>query len=105
MALSTCNGCDILLHEVYSNPPAGRGSPYYEAAHTSAAELAQIAKQAKPKLLVLYHQLSAGCSGAGLLQQVRQDYPGLVVSANDSTFSKAPHPRPIRASHRPPSGR
>jgi ribonuclease BN (tRNA processing enzyme) len=78
-----CSGCDILLHEVYCNPPSGRGSPYYEAAHTSAAELAQIAKQAKPRLLVLYHQLNAGCSAAGLLQQVRQDYSGVVVSAND----------------------
>jgi ribonuclease BN (tRNA processing enzyme) len=78
-----CNGCDVLLHEVYCNPPSGRGSPYFEAAHTSAAELAEIAKQAKPKLLVLYHQLNAGCSGDGLLEQVRRSYAGVVVSAND----------------------
>jgi ribonuclease BN (tRNA processing enzyme) len=83
MALSTCNGCDILLHEVYCNPAPGRGSPYYEAAHTSAAELAQIAKQAKPKLLVLYHQLSTGCSGAGLLQQVRRYEPHTVPQRGD----------------------
>jgi ribonuclease BN (tRNA processing enzyme) len=76
-----CNGCDILVHEVYCN---GGGSPYFLAAHTSAAELADIAKQAKPKLLVLYHQLySGGCSDDTLLQQVGQKYAGKVVSAKD----------------------
>jgi ribonuclease BN (tRNA processing enzyme) len=76
-----CNGCDVLVHEVYCN--AGRGGAYYQAAHTSAAELAEIAKQAKPKLLVLYHQLYTGCSDAALVQQVQQGYSGQVVSAKD----------------------
>lgn len=76
-----CNGCDVLVHEVYCN---GGGSPYFKAAHTSAAELAQIAKQSKPKLLVLYHQLfNGGCSDDTLLQQVLQNYPGKVAAAKD----------------------
>jgi len=78
-----CNGCDVLVHEVYCNPPAQGGSAYYKAAHTSAAELAEIATQAKPKLLVLYHQLFSGCTEAALLQQVQQKYAGAVVSAKD----------------------
>lgn len=75
-----CNGCDILAHEVYCNQGA---NPYYKAAHTSAAELAEIATQAKPKLLVLYHQLFSGCSEAALIEQVQQGYAGAVVSAKD----------------------
>jgi ribonuclease BN (tRNA processing enzyme) len=78
-----CKGCDILVHEVYCNPPGQDGGAYYKAAHTSAAELAEIAGQAKPKLLVLYHQLFAGCTEAALLQQVQQKYAGAVVSAKD----------------------
>src|ERR1039458_106535 len=77
-----CNGCDVLVHEVYCNP-SGEASAYYKAAHTSAAELAAIAAQAKPKLLVLYHQLFSGCTEATLLQQVQQKYAGAVVSAKD----------------------
>jgi ribonuclease BN (tRNA processing enzyme) len=79
-----CSGCDVLVHEVYCNPSGqGGGSAYYKAAHTSAAELAEIAAQAKPKLLVLYHQLFSGCTEATLLQQVQQKYAGAVVSAKD----------------------
>jgi ribonuclease BN (tRNA processing enzyme) len=78
-----CNGCDVLVHEVYCNPSGQGGSAYYEAAHTSAAELAEIAGQAKPKLLVLYHQLFSGCTEATLLQQLQQSYGGAVVSAKD----------------------
>lgn len=78
-----CHGCDILVHEVYCNPAGSGATPYYKAAHTSAAELAEIASQAKPKLLVLYHQLFHGCDEAALLQQVQQGYAGAVVSAKD----------------------
>jgi ribonuclease BN (tRNA processing enzyme) len=78
-----CNGCDVLVHEVYCNPTGRDGGAYYKAAHTSAAELAEIATQAKPKLLVLYHQLFDGCTEAALLQQVQQNYAGAVVSAKD----------------------
>ena len=78
-----CNGCDVLLHEVYCDPPSGQARAYYQAAHTSASELSRIAQQAKPKLLVLYHQLFHGCNEATLLQQVQQSYAGAVVSAKD----------------------
>lgn len=78
-----CNGCDVLLHEVYCDPSSGSATPYYRAAHTSASELAKIAQQARPRLLVLYHQLFAGCNEATLLDQVHKGYSGAVVSAKD----------------------
>jgi ribonuclease BN (tRNA processing enzyme) len=57
---------------------------YSAAFHTSAAELAEIAKQAHPKLLVLYHQLyGGGCTDPALLEQVQSAYGGAVVSAKD----------------------
>ena len=77
--IEACSGCDVLVHEVY----CGAGSEYYKMAHTSAVELAAIATKAKPKLLVLYHQLFHGCSEAALLNQVQQGYAGAVVSAKD----------------------
>ena len=80
---AACNGCDVLLHEVYCDPTSGEASPYYRAAHTSASELAKIAQQARPRLLVLYHQLFSGCNESTLLEQVRKGYGGAVVSAKD----------------------
>ncbi|MBI3791759.1 MAG: MBL fold metallo-hydrolase [Gemmatimonadetes bacterium] len=82
-----CNRCDVLIHEVYSDSgfrtiPARR-QPYHAQAHTSASELAAIATAARPKLLVLYHQLYFGASDARLLAEVRAGFAGAVVSARD----------------------
>ena len=83
-----CNGCDVLIHEVYSaerfktRPPDWQ--KYHAAAHTSTVELADIAKRARPKLLVLYHQLYWGTDDEGLLREIRAaGYTGAVVSAKD----------------------
>lgn len=79
--VEACRGCDVLLHEVYCN--AG-GRAYFHAAHTSAAELAKIAAQAAPRLLVLYHQLfNGGCTEESLLKEVTDAYPGKVAMARD----------------------
>ena len=48
-----CNGCDILVHE---GGRANANDAYFRAFHTTAQELARIAVEARPKLLVLYHQ-------------------------------------------------
>jgi ribonuclease BN (tRNA processing enzyme) len=83
-----CAGCDVLLHEVYSavglpKAPA-RMQRYHASAHTSTYELAEIAAKAKPKLLVLYHQLYlGGASDDDLVREVRSSYNGRVVSAHD----------------------
>jgi ribonuclease BN (tRNA processing enzyme) len=82
-----CRGCDVLLHEVYSLVDAQRPEPgwleYLRDFHTSSTELAQIAAKAKPKLLVLYHQLIRGATDQALLKDVRKNYTGRVVSAHD----------------------
>ena len=86
--VAQCHGCDVLVHEVYS--VAGfRTKPkdwqnYHAHSHTSTAQLAAIAKQAKPKLLVLYHQLYWGTTDIDLLREIRAaGYTGQVVSAHD----------------------
>jgi ribonuclease BN (tRNA processing enzyme) len=82
-----CDGCDVLVHEVYSaarlpsRPPAWQR--YHRDAHTSTIELAAIATRARPKLLVLYHQLFWGTSDDSLIAEVRRGYGGRVVSARD----------------------
>ncbi len=82
-----CNGCDVLIHEVYSDSgfttiPAAR-QPYHAQAHTSAAQLGAIATVAKPGLLLLYHQLYFGASDDKLLSEVQSTYSGRVISAKD----------------------
>ena len=79
--------CDILIHEVYS-AKALQLQPsdwqrYHTSVHTSSVELAEIASQARPKLLVLYHQLLWTCSEEDLLKEIRDRYKGEVVSGND----------------------
>jgi len=83
-----CAGCDVLLHEVYSAAklPNVRAQMqrYLPSAHTSTYELAEIAAKAKPKLLVLYHQLYlGGASDDDLVREIRSKYNGRVVSARD----------------------
>jgi len=59
--VTACNGCDLLLHEVYSADRFKTRSPewqrYHARAHTSTDELALLAMRARPRQLVLYHQL------------------------------------------------
>lgn len=82
-----CNGCDILIHEVYSDSglttqPAIR-QQYHTHAHTSATQLGTIATAARPGTLILIHQLFFGASDEQLLKEVRSTYSGTVVSAKD----------------------
>jgi ribonuclease BN (tRNA processing enzyme) len=85
--IAQCSGCDVLIHEVYSDAgfakiPAIRQA-YHSIAHTSATQLGDIATRAKPKLLILYHQLFFGASDEVLLSEVRSRFNGRVVSAKD----------------------
>ena len=80
-------GCDVLIHEVYSAarlptlPAAWQA--YHSRVHTSSTELASLARQARPGILALYHQLFWGATPAELVAEVRSGYDGCVVSAND----------------------
>ena len=83
-----CNGCDVLVHEVYSTAGfktrTSDWQRYHADAHTSTAELAALAARARPKLLVLYHQLYWGVTDDDLLKEIRAaGYSGAVVSARD----------------------
>jgi ribonuclease BN (tRNA processing enzyme) len=84
---TACNGCDVLIHEVYSdsgfaNIPLVR-QRYHSAAHTPATELGRIAMAARPKLLILTHLLFFGASEERLLAEVRSTFTGNVVVAHD----------------------
>ena len=85
--VEACNGCDVLVHEVYSTTGFATRTPawqrYHADAHTSSDELAALATRARPRLLVLYHQLYWGTSDDELLAEVRRGYSGTVVSAKD----------------------
>jgi ribonuclease BN (tRNA processing enzyme) len=80
-------GCDVLVHEVYSAVGFEDRSPawqrYHSSVHTSSYELAEMASQAKPDLLILYHQLFNGVTEQELVQEVAQRYSGKVVSGKD----------------------
>jgi ribonuclease BN (tRNA processing enzyme) len=86
--VNACNGCDLLVHEVYSaerfktRPPEWQR--YHANAHTSTDELAQLATRARPRQLLLYHQLFWGTDDAGLLAELRRaGYTGPLRSARD----------------------
>jgi ribonuclease BN (tRNA processing enzyme) len=85
--IKNCNGCDVLIHEVYSEAGFATRPPvwqrYHSKFHTSSRELAEIATKAKPGLLILYHQLFWGTSEDQLVDEVRQFYKGRVVSGSD----------------------
>jgi ribonuclease BN (tRNA processing enzyme) len=64
--IDACRGCDVLIHEVHTaawlakRPEAGGAPPgtfrrFSEKYHTTTEQLADLARQAKPRLLVLYH--------------------------------------------------
>ena len=86
--VTACNGCDLLVHEVYSaerfrtRPPEWQR--YHARAHTSTEELAALATRARPKQLLLYHQLYWGTDDAGLVAELaRAGYARPVVAARD----------------------
>ena len=85
--VSACRGCDVLVHEVYSDAGFARRSPewqrYHAHAHTSAGALAGLATRARPRLLVLYHQLLWGTTPEELLAEIRNGYDGAVAFGND----------------------
>ncbi|NIM51539.1 MAG: MBL fold metallo-hydrolase [Gemmatimonadales bacterium] len=82
-----CAGCDVLVHEVYSQTSFERRAPiwqqYHSGAHTSTVELAELARRAQPKLLVLYHQLLWGTTPDELLEEIRARWNGQVVYGRD----------------------
>jgi ribonuclease BN (tRNA processing enzyme) len=92
--IDNCNGCDVLIHEAYSMatfntvPPDEQGQR--KKLHTSTLELAELAKKARPGLLIIYHRSNLGGLGRGvanpddaLLQEIQSTYSGRVVIGRD----------------------
>lgn len=86
--VEACDGCDVLVHEVYSaerfltRPPEWQR--YHAAFHTSTDELTELATRARPGVLVLYHQLFWGTDDQGMLDEMRAaGYTGRVESGRD----------------------
>jgi ribonuclease Z len=70
-----CDGCDVLVHEVYAEEGFARLSPewrrYHVEAHTSAVAL------------VLYHGRPWSATAEAILREVRAGFDGPVVHASD----------------------
>lgn len=85
--VQACDGCDVLIHEVYCRAALLRRQPrwrqYHQASHTSAPELAALATRARPRLLILYHQLLWDSSADDLMAELRAGYQGEVSWGHD----------------------
>jgi ribonuclease BN (tRNA processing enzyme) len=56
--IDACHGCDILIHEVLTEEWLAKRPDFKNYAarfHTNTVQLAELASQAKPRLLILYH--------------------------------------------------
>lgn len=92
-------GCDILVHEVFSAQGVKQRSPvwqrYHTSVHTSSVQLGELASQIKPRTLVLNHQLffrvpdeegqviSELDREREMIREIQQHYQGEVISAQD----------------------
>ena len=91
--LDNCHGCDVLIHEAYSQSTNEKVAPkwqaYRRANHTSSEEVAELANQVRPGLLILTHRVNVGAPMATpdpedvLLEEVRRRYKGNVVTGHD----------------------
>jgi ribonuclease Z len=88
--VTACNGCDVLIHEAYSqmgydaSPPSWQ--EYSRKFHTSIRELGALAARAKPGLLILHHQMYFARpkdTYDTMLAELKSVYSGRVASARD----------------------
>ncbi len=90
--IENAKNCDILIHEVYSqegfNSRTDAWKAYHSQFHTSTKQLAEIANTIKPKLLLLTHQLIWTSTEEKLLEEIKKDYNGKVISGHDLDIFK-----------------
>ncbi len=82
-----CNGCDVLIHEVYAKAGWDRRDAvwqtYHATSHTSGYELGEIAARARPGLLLLTHHLLWGATYEELMAEIGAGFSGRVVVGDD----------------------
>lgn len=79
-----CHGCDVLIHEgqmLAATAPMANWAEYRAHYHTTSVQLADIASQAKPGLLIVYH--IGASKDADLLNEIQRTYHGKVVISHD----------------------
>lgn len=80
-------GADVLIHEVISDAGVAASPPewqsYHTSTHTTSTQLAQIASEAQPGLLVLTHVATYSAPPDSPLTEIRALYDGEVVLAED----------------------
>ena len=91
--IDACRGCDVLVHEVLTLDWLGRRKDFHAYAaqhHTTTTQLVELAIQAKPRLLVLYHAslslrpaVDSERSPPAVLLAEMSRYPGHVVVGRD----------------------
>jgi ribonuclease Z len=85
--LEAARDCDILVHEFYSQKGWDARTPdwqrYHAAYHTSAIDLGKLAAAAKPKKLVLYHELPMGQPPEQVIREIREHFSGEVIYGKD----------------------
>lgn len=84
---AACSECDVLVHEVYSREGFLGRDPvwqrYHRSFHTSGPELGRLAAEARPRLLVLTHQLLWGASPEDLVAEIRTHFDGEIAYGRD----------------------
>jgi ribonuclease BN (tRNA processing enzyme) len=85
--IEAAKGCDILVHEFYSQKGWETRSPdwqrYHAAFHTSAPDLGKLAARVRPGKLVLYHELPMGQTPEQVLREIRESFDGEVIYGRD----------------------
>jgi ribonuclease BN (tRNA processing enzyme) len=85
--IEQARGVDLLIHEVYCEAALAAREPkwqrYHSSFHTASRDLARIAAEAKPRLLVLYHALWWKSSEEQLLKEIREIYKGPIAVGKD----------------------
>jgi len=79
--------CDILVHEVCSarmlETRPEEWQRYHRQYHTTTTQLAELVNIARPKWLVLTHQLLWGTTPEALVAEITQTYNGEVIYGRD----------------------
>ena len=85
--IEQARGADVLVHEAYSEVGLKtRALPwqkYHAAFHTSSSDVARIARETKPKIVVLHHLVLSGQPPEQVLREVTAGYTGKVVIGQD----------------------